>query len=61
LAAWRQDYNHVRPHSGLGGATPAEAASHAARQAGPGHAPGRPCSTNRRNGSKKQAGRAACL
>lgn len=22
LAAWRVDYNHVRPHSGLGGATP---------------------------------------
>ncbi|MGE5506156.1 MAG: IS3 family transposase, partial [Actinomycetota bacterium] len=40
LAAWRQDYNHVRPHSGLGGATPAEAASRAAKQAGPGHAPG---------------------
>ncbi len=22
LAAWQQDYNHVRPHSGLGGRTP---------------------------------------
>lgn len=25
LAAWRDDYNHVRPHSGIGGLTPAEA------------------------------------
>jgi len=24
LASWQRDYNHVRPHSGLGGATPAE-------------------------------------
>ena len=23
LAAWRQDYNEIRPHSGLGGRTPA--------------------------------------
>ena len=38
LADWRDDYNHVRPHSGLAGATPAEAA---ATQAGPGHAPDR--------------------
>jgi putative transposase len=27
LALWRHDYNHVRPHSALGGATPAEARS----------------------------------
>ena len=40
LAAWRDDYNHVRPHTSLGGATPVEAAAKAARQAGPGHAPG---------------------
>ncbi len=27
LRAWRDDYNHVRPHSGIGGLTPADAAS----------------------------------
>jgi putative transposase len=26
LNAWRDDYNHVRPHSKLGGKTPAEIA-----------------------------------
>ncbi|PEQ10597.1 hypothetical protein B2G71_21720 [Novosphingobium sp. PC22D] len=26
LDAWRDDYNHVRPHSKLGGRTPAEIA-----------------------------------
>ena len=35
LAAWRQDYNTVRPHSKLGGRTPAEIAG----QRGWGHAP----------------------
>jgi putative transposase len=25
LSAWRHDYNHVRPHSGIGGLTPATA------------------------------------
>lgn len=30
-AAWREDYNHVRPHSGIGGLTPAEAAGLAPR------------------------------
>nr|CAM74325.1 integrase, catalytic [Magnetospirillum gryphiswaldense MSR-1] len=39
LAEWRDDYNHARPHSGLGGITPAEAAAKAATQAGLGHAP----------------------
>ncbi len=35
LAEWRHDYNTIRPHSKLGGRTPAEIA----RQAVPGHAP----------------------
>jgi putative transposase len=35
LATWRQDYNTVRPHSKLGGLTPAETAG----QRGWGHAP----------------------
>ena len=26
LRLWRDDYNHVRPHSGVGGLTPANAA-----------------------------------
>jgi putative transposase len=26
LSSWRDDYNHVRPHSGIGGLTPADAA-----------------------------------
>jgi putative transposase len=30
LAKWRYDYNHVRPHSALGGATPASARTGAA-------------------------------
>jgi putative transposase len=35
LATWRQDYNTIRPHSKLGGRTPAEIAG----QRGWGHAP----------------------
>ena len=35
LATWRADYNTIRPHSRLGGRTPAEIAA----QALPGHAP----------------------
>jgi putative transposase len=35
LAAWRHDYNTVRPHSKLGGRTPAQIAG----QRRPGHAP----------------------
>ena len=38
LAAWQLDYNTIRPHSGLGGLTPAEAAQRTARQPGSGHA-----------------------
>ena len=38
LAAWRIDYNTVRPHSGLGGRTPAEAARPTETQPGFGHA-----------------------
>ncbi|OYD83758.1 hypothetical protein CHT98_13225 (plasmid) [Azospirillum brasilense] len=39
LAAWHSDDNHVRPHSGLGGATPIEVATRMPPKAGPGHAP----------------------
>jgi putative transposase len=35
LSLWQQDYNTVRPHSKLGGMTPAEFAA----QVSPGHAP----------------------
>jgi len=31
LAAWRNDYNHHRPHSGLGWLTPSEFANHSVR------------------------------
>jgi hypothetical protein len=39
LAAWHSDYNHVRPHSGLGGAMPIEVTTRVSPQPGPGHAP----------------------
>ena len=39
LARWRQDYNHVRPHSALGGKPPAVARRERIAQAGWGHAP----------------------
>ncbi len=38
LAAWRDDHDHTRPHSALGGRTPVEAAN-ATPRPGPGHAP----------------------
>jgi putative transposase len=41
LAAWKDDYNHVRPHSALGGATPAEMAAKSRKQCEPGYAPAR--------------------
>jgi len=37
LAAWKKDYSSVRPHSSLGGKTPAEVAA----KAYPGHPPDR--------------------
>jgi putative transposase len=39
LALWQADYNHVRPHSSLGGATPIQARQQAIAQALPRHAP----------------------
>ncbi len=39
LAEWKDDYNHVRPHTALGGIAPAQAAARARTQCGPGHAP----------------------
>jgi putative transposase len=39
LALWQDDYNRVRPHSSLGGATPIQAHQQAIAQALPGHAP----------------------
>ena len=37
LASWRHDYNTVRPHSKLGGKTPAEIAGQRVRGHAPGH------------------------
>lgn len=49
LDAWRHDYNHVRPHSKLGGRTPAEKAGQPVRR----HAPGQVAitSTNHHEGA----------
>jgi putative transposase len=41
LRIWRDDYNHVRPHSGIGGLTPADAAMRVAQPHPSGH-PGNP-------------------
>jgi putative transposase len=37
LRAWRDDYNHVRPHSGIGGLTPAGAAKRLVQPRPQGH------------------------
>ena len=37
LERWRRDYNHVRPHGGIGGPTPAAAAPRLAATAPSGH------------------------
>ncbi|WP_188820700.1 integrase core domain-containing protein [Novosphingobium indicum] len=49
IAGRRHDYNHVRPHSKLGGRTPAEKAGEPVR----GHAPGQVVihSTNHHEGA----------
>ena len=39
LAAWKHDYNHVRPHSAHGGITPAEIRARSTPQSGPRRAP----------------------
>ncbi|KAA1053883.1 Transposase [Azospirillum argentinense] len=39
LAVWHSDDNNVRPHSGLGSATPIKVATRMLPKAGPGHAP----------------------
>jgi hypothetical protein len=50
LAAWRQDYNTIRPHSKLGRLTPAEIAG----QLSWGHAPIPSCGTRRMAASAAQ-------
>ena len=37
LSNWRDDYNHVRPHSGIGGLTPADAARRVVQSRPQGH------------------------
>jgi putative transposase len=37
LRLWRDDYNHVRPHSGIGGLTPADAAGRVVQHRPDGH------------------------
>ncbi|MBB5985035.1 transposase InsO family protein [Sphingobium sp. B1D3A] len=37
LRSWRDDYNHARPHSGIGGLTPADAAKRLVEPRSDGH------------------------
>jgi putative transposase len=37
LRLWRDDYNHVRPHSGIGGLTPADVARRVVQHCPEGH------------------------
>src|SRR3546814_3516270 len=39
LRLWRDEYNHVRPHTGVGGLKPADAARRVVRQRPEGHHP----------------------
>ena len=55
LDAWRHDYNHVRPHSKLGGKTPAEIAGERVR----GHAPGHVRRRSRQGSSRRVSSGAA--
>ena len=53
LRLWRDDYNHARPHSGVGGLTPADAARRVVQHRPEGHHtnPRTPVMTGRASGS----------